>query len=165
MFEDYVLEQGKNDGFQGGLYAGCNFRSGSFLLGFEGDINLMDVGYGDNWYATLRLRAGHSFGNTLIYGTGGLAVGQVDMISGNPIATELMAMSSSYYVDKPVATGWAAGAGVEHWFNDRISWKAEYLYVDLGEVTRFGMNAGYEMDMLRVDWKAHTVRTGVALHW
>ena len=31
--------------------------------------------------------------------------------------------------------GWAAGAGVEYLFNDAISAKVEYLYVNLGTVS------------------------------
>lgn len=153
---DQYLEQGKNDGVLGGLYAGCNFRRDAFLWGVEGDVNLVGVGYGDSWYSTLRGRAGATLGDTLLYATGGLAFGKVDMFSGHHM------LQHSLNVDTPTAVGWTLGGGIEHWFSKKVSWKVEYLYMDLGKVSTL---KGFLPDDIDADWRAHTVRTGVAVHW
>jgi outer membrane immunogenic protein len=155
---DTFLDDGKNDGVTGGLYAGCNFHAGSFVFGIEGDGNLMDVGYGDAWYATIRGRTGVMLDNTLIYATGGAAVGRVDMFSGN----YMLEMSRTPY-EISTKWGWAFGGGMEHWFTDRVSWKFEYLHIDLGKVGSADMMGG--MTPLEAKWKAHILRTGIALHF
>jgi len=159
---DYYLDDGKNDGLSGGLYAGCNFRMGSWLAGVEADANLLGAGYDNNWYATLRVRGGAAVGDTLFYATGGLALGQIDMVSGNPMLAPMLDNNPYASVDTPVAVGYAVGAGVEHWFGDKVSWKTEYLYTDLGEVTSFSMSG---MEYVTSDYKAHMVRTGIAIHF
>jgi outer membrane immunogenic protein len=162
-FTDDYLDSGKNDGVSGGLYAGCNFRMGSWLAGVEADVNLLGAGYGNsNWYGTVRLRGGTTFGDTLVYATGGLAMGQLDLISGNPYLAPMLNYNPYAVIDTPVAFGYAIGAGVEHWFSDKMSWKTEYLYMDLGEVTSFSMSG---MEQLATDYKAHTIRTGIAIHF
>jgi outer membrane immunogenic protein len=161
---DQYLEDGKNDGVTGGLYAGCNFHAGSLLFGVEGDGNLAGVGYGDSWYATIRARAGAKLDNTLLYVTGGAAVGQVDMFSGNGMLSTMMNFMQGT-VDTPTKWGWTVGGGVEHWFSDQVSLKTEYLYVDLGKVSTLstmGFNGGIPVE---ASWKAHVVRTGLALHF
>src|SRR5690606_31973930 len=116
------------------------------------------------WYGTLRLRAGQTIGNTLLFGTAGVAFGEVDMISTDSPEFKSLIDSGNHSVDTPTAVGWTIGAGVEHWFSDKISWKTEYLYVDLGKVGT--MKSTWDnQEMLRADWTAHTVRTGVALHF
>jgi len=71
----------------------------------------------------------------LVYGTGGLAVGQVKI--GNqficptcapPASTE----ASTTNTNTSTAAGWTVGAGAEWKFAPAWSVKAEYLYVDLG---------------------------------
>jgi len=74
-----------------------------------------------DWLATFRLRAGYTWSNFLFYGTAGGATGDYRLSSANP--------TSSHNPTPPL--GWAAGVGVEYLFNDAISAKLEYLYVDL----------------------------------
>jgi outer membrane immunogenic protein len=75
-----------------------------------------------DWFGTARGRLGYAVGNALIYGTGGLAYGQVNSHIEN----------STTYTVSNTNTGWTAGAGVEYRFTSAISAKAEYLYVNLG---------------------------------
>ncbi len=158
---DQFGTSGKNDGVVGGIYAGCNWnRQGPLLWGIEGDVNLAGVGVGSgNWYGTLRLRAGPTNGSTLFYATGGLAFGQIDMVTPSPTAPFPPNMLD---ISKPVAVGFAVGGGIEHWFSDKVSWKTEYLYMDLGKVGTLSVS-GFEQ--LSAKWKAHTLRTGVAVHF
>lgn len=160
------LDAGKHDGISGGLYAGCNFTHNSWLAGVEADVNLLGAGYDNSWYSTVRIRGGKTFGDTLVYATGGLAFGQVDLISQANDQIKNGLSMGMYYLDKPVAVGWAAGLGVEHWFGEKVSWKTEYLYMDLGEVTSYGIQAGQtRIENLSADYKSHTVRTGIAIHF
>src|SRR5690606_26859677 len=105
---------------------------------------------------TLRLRVGPTNGTTLLYATGGVAFGQIDM------STPSGWIGGGLDVDVPVAFGWTVGAGIEHWFSDRVSWKTEYLYLDLGEVGTVSVSG---TEALSSEWEAHTVRTGLAVHF
>lgn len=161
------FSSGKNDGATGGLYAGCNFNQpGPFVWGVEGDVNLMGKSGGghQDWYGTLRLRAGSNIGQTLIYATGGLAFGQIDAINNGDATLKMMIDNGMYSIDTPLTAGWTVGGGVEHWFSDKVSWKTEYLYVDLGKVTTMANTYNGSND-LEAKWNAHTVRTGIAIHF
>ena len=103
-----------NGGFVGGGQVGYNYQIGSFVVGLEGDIQYADFG-GDNdlfdrnsddWFGTVRARAGVAFGQALIYATGGFAYGDN-------------------------ANGWTAGGGLEYAFTNSLSAKIEGLYVNL----------------------------------
>ena len=120
------------------------------LLGFEGDFDWsgasgsagcsgLDAGAGEmpvlpagstcqtriDWLSTFRLRAGYTWSHFLFYATAGGAVGDF-RISSEP---------SGFGHNPTSPLGWAAGAGVEYLFNDAISVKLEYLYVNLGTIS------------------------------
>ena len=78
-----------------------------------------------NWLSTFRLRAGYTWQHFLFYATAGGAVGNF-LISSQP---------SNFGHNPSAPLGWAAGAGVEYLFNDAISVKLEYLFVNLGTVS------------------------------
>ncbi len=133
-------------GFSGGGEVGYNYQFGSnFVAGLEADFQSGPSGrFGPgnlgaqngsswtcasgpcvtdvDWFGTARGRLGYAVGNALIYGTGGLAYGQVNSHIEN----------SSTFTVSNTNTGWTAGAGVEYRFTPAISVKAEYLYVNLG---------------------------------
>jgi len=70
----------------------------------------------------------------LLYGTGGLAVGDVRTslaLSGFTAAGVPVAVSSA---SNTIRVGWTAGAGIEGMFARNWSAKLEYLYMDLGSV-------------------------------
>jgi outer membrane immunogenic protein len=52
---------------------------------------------------------------------------------------------------------WTAGVGAEYAFAPNMSWKTEYLYVDLGGFDCTACGA----PVPNVDFKSHIVRTGV----
>jgi len=76
---------------------------------------------------TIRGRAGIVTGNTLIFGTGGLALSEVDwtdtLTSGGVTAT-----ASS----QGVRTGWVAGGGFETLVAANLIFRTDYLYEDFG---------------------------------
>jgi len=83
-----------------------------------------------DWLASFRGRMGLAIDNTMVYVTGGLALGGV---------------KNSYSVNnfndldqgtaRKTAVGWVAGVGVEHRFTRNWSIKGEYLHYDLGTYT------------------------------
>jgi outer membrane immunogenic protein len=126
-----------------GGQVGYNWQSQNFVYGLEADANWVSSRGSESrrpvsslvlyetrlsWLATARARAGVAFGRTLVYGTGGLAVGGVENNWGSTTATAIA------YSDTRV--GWTAGGGIEHFIsNPHITVKAEALYVDLGRTT------------------------------
>lgn len=82
-----------------------------------------------NWFGTLRAKLGYAQNNWLIYGTGGLAYGQVATSgSFNIPAGPYFATGSNTSTD----VGWAAGAGLNYGLTTNWIVGVEYLYVDLG---------------------------------
>jgi outer membrane immunogenic protein len=145
-------------GFIGGVQAGYNWQSGTFVYGVEADFNWLGLKKTDtfgppftlspvnvktevNWLATFRGRIGlTSLNPTMVYFTGGLAVagvknrwgvGYTSVVAGQPPANW-----DSDFVDNEVRFGWTAGLGVEHMISQNWSFKAEVLYVDLGTRTK-----------------------------
>lgn len=147
------------DGFVGGVALGYNMQSGNLVYGVETDIDYTDVEDSKRvnnvnpastppgaalinnfkqdleYLGTLRLRLGMAVngGNTLVYGTGGLAYGSVKnsvRFSGANVTTAQFAGS-----DDSTETGYALGAGVEHALNANLRATAGYMYYDLGNNT------------------------------
>jgi outer membrane immunogenic protein len=93
-----------------------------------------------DWFGTARVRGGALVGNSLFYVTGGLAWGDVSVnasSTGNGTLFGLFNISTwNGAVDhSDTKFGWTLGAGVEAKLNPNWSVKAEYLYIDLGDVT------------------------------
>ena len=146
------------NGVIGGGQVGYNWQASNWLFGLEADIQgsgekgsstIVCVACGDgpsnitsnltqklDWFGTVRGRAGILVTPTvLLYGTGGLAYGEVatgGSITGPtllvPLATVALPGASSTRV------GWTAGAGVEGRISGNWTAKLEYLYMDLGTV-------------------------------
>jgi outer membrane immunogenic protein len=124
VFEGATIVGDSDDdgGFIGGGQIGYNYQIGSFVVGLEGDIQYADFGgvnydFGplgiyendnDDWFGTVRARAGVAFDRALIYATGGFA-----------------------FTDN--RNGWTVGGGVEYAFTNNLSAKIEGLYVNLEE--------------------------------
>jgi outer membrane immunogenic protein len=151
----------RNDvnGVIGGAQFGYNWQMSNWVAGFEADIQgsgergstaLVCPGCGSgpsdisavltqklNWFGTVRGRAGVLVTPTLLlYGTGGLAYGEVETggsLTGptgqSPSAIVLLPNLSSTRV------GWTAGAGIEGRIGGNWTAKLEYLYMDLGTVS------------------------------
>jgi len=91
------------------------------------------------WFGTARGRIGFvPWCRLLIYGTGGLAYGNVDF-SGDSLFVDTTAPPPGVEVH-PVSkvetkTGWTAGGGIEYAIGHHWTVKAEYLYYDLGDET------------------------------
>jgi len=91
------------------------------------------------WFSTVRGRFGLPLGETfLFYGTAGLAFGKVknQANAGRVYRDELSPSHPASYSKTKV--GWTAGFGSEMKITEAISFKVEYLYLDLGKKTLNG---------------------------
>jgi outer membrane immunogenic protein len=141
------------NGVIGGIQSGYNYQFGRWVLGFETDIQLSGQKGGAtfpgvvalttittderlDWFGTARTRFGFlATPNILLYGTAGVAYGQVKD-SATVTTVGVGSFTASF---KDVKAGWTAGAGIEAAFGGGWSAKVEYLYIDLGEtVHTFG---------------------------
>ena len=150
------------NGFFGGGQAGYNWQAGRLVLGIEADMQGVSLKASENipgpfaivspfpistgpasfaatesvtWLGTLRGRFGVAFDRLLIYMTGGLAMGGVDVTQAHifqpaPPFTPVQYPSNT----SRTLNGWTFGGGVEWAFLDRWSVKAEGGYYDLGTI-------------------------------
>ncbi|MDX8468916.1 porin family protein [Mesorhizobium sp. VK23B] len=164
-----------SNGFVGGVTAGYNWQRGQIVFGVEGDISYADMKGSVvssflsppcfiegctakvDWFGTGRARVGYSFENFLPYATGGFAVGHV---KGSADIGACGLVGTCSYSD--TRWGWSAGAGVEWAMNQQISFKAEYLHVDLGRPS-FVTGNPPDPSTDRIDFD--TVRIGINYHF
>lgn len=147
-----VTNTGANpSGILGGGQLGVNWQSGQFVYGAETDLQASGAddtfaGYkfSNPWFGTVRGRAGYAINNILLYGTLGLAYGDLRGEFGGAVETHTMA-------------GWAGGLGAEVGLAPAWSVKGEYLYMDLADrgfgIT--GMDNGYRSNMFRFGFNYH----------
>lgn len=152
-FNSYLgTNGGKADGVVGGLQAGYNYQvSPRFVVGIENDfmasgIKTQHRGGNDvslPFYGTGRARAGFTLMDSrlLVYGTGGMAFGQVKDAG----------------IDK-LRIGWTAGGGIEWAFQQNWSAKIEYLYTDLYKDLK-------KDNLPDRDQKFQTITVGVNYHF
>lgn len=165
-----------NGGSVGGTL-GYNWQTGPWVYGLEGDYSWADIkGHADlcgigpdalipahpcgtklDSYGTFRGRVGYAFGatgNWLLYGTGGLAVGDVHGWD-------------SYYPSSgsDFRTGWAAGGGIETSFAPNWTVKVEYLHIDLGKKVLFDAAPDFGGVPETVSFKSDLIRFGLNYHF
>lgn len=167
---DGELEQDASGGF-GGAQIGYNWQfNPNWVIGIEADIAAssyegkvsanfnggnLEAGSEVEWFGTVRARLGYAYDNLLLYGTGGLAYGDVkSSISGNIIGNFDESISDS-------STGWTVGAGFEYGITQNITLKTEYLYVDLGNQTLYSASEGGSFINVESETKFHTLKAGL----
>ncbi|WP_338821551.1 outer membrane protein [Bradyrhizobium septentrionale] len=99
-----------------------------------------------NWFGTVRGRVGGLITDqVLIYGTGGLAFGRVEVsgitgVSGSINTNAALTPSANAFSDSRTKVGFTVGGGVEGKISYGMgwTWKLEYLYVDLGSLDTIG---------------------------
>jgi outer membrane immunogenic protein len=146
------------NGFIGGGQVGCNLQYSNAVWGLETDFQgsaqkdsrSSSLSFNDGeggtgtvnqhieaslrWFGTARARAGVLVVPTvLLYGTGGLAYGNV-RITDTMSVTNLGTTSSAAFSTSSTRAGWTVGFGVEGVLPNAPAWtwKVEYLYIDLG---------------------------------
>ncbi len=144
----------KANGFIGGGQIGYNLQFGSIVAGLEADIQFADLKKRASftggpvlgtqlttsakseveYFGTLRARLGFTpIDRLLIYGTGGLAYGQIKT-SGGVVGVQAPALAWSGS-NSDTKFGYAVGAGLEYAITNNLTLKTEYLYYDLGKTT------------------------------
>jgi outer membrane immunogenic protein len=171
-----------------GGHAGYNWQQGAAVFGFATDLQATHLNTSTtallsyppgggailptdtaftsssiDWYGTLRGHLGIANGPWLLYGTAGLAYGNLSLsslyrtggLTLNPQVSEVKA-------------GWTAGAGFKYLVLPNVSVGLQYLYVDLGGI---GLAASTSLPpntiALRSDTSGqfHTVTAGVSWHF
>jgi outer membrane immunogenic protein len=167
-----------NFGTSGGLAGGTigyNYQLGQWLVGAEADLDWSNIrgtfnrnvavvgGAGSfspssqlNWLDTTRVRVGWIWDHALFYGTAGAAVGGVTATAAASAAASGVGAAVTA-ADTQTRFGWTAGAGVEYAFNNYLSGKVEYMYVNLGSQTQINIDS--------VKFNTNIVRVGVNLHF
>lgn len=144
------------DGWLFGGLIGVNYQAGQTVWGLEADLNWSDMsgsaGCGaftceteNTWFGTGRARLGYAMDRFLPYVTGGVAFGKVK--------ANVPGIGSG----SDTRIGWTVGAGAEYAFAQNMSWKTEYLYMDLGSFDCAGCGAPTP----DVSFKSHILRTGL----
>ena len=131
-----------------GGQVGCNYQSGPLVYGLEADadwanlkgseaINTAVPGFvrGSGYVsqnlesiATIRARIGYAFDHLLIYGTGGIALGNTNDFYRFTFPLTNETYMNTYSTNR---NGWAAGAGAEYAFGYNWSLKLEGIYYQL----------------------------------
>lgn len=166
-----------SSGFLGGAQIGYNYVfGGGFVLGAEADYQFANVDGRVNLainnpigaaieggseltsFGTVRARLGFGWDRALIYATGGWAYGRVKSSGSIELGNFGGSLSRTQS-----ANGWTIGAGVEYALTNNLSFKTEYLYVDLGDKTLYAADYRFATARLDVDTRFHVVRAG--LNW
>ena len=148
------IQQIKPNGFTGGGTFGYNHQSGALVVGAELDFGAMNANKGvssggtypccgtagftinqatkTRWLMTARPRVGVAVGNAMIYGTGGLAVTDVNYAA---TFTDTFGNATESAAFKKNKAGWTLGGGAEVKVANRWSVKGEYLYTDFGSIS------------------------------
>jgi outer membrane immunogenic protein len=138
-------------GFVGGIEGGYNWQNGYWVFGVEGDIEATGADdtfapwkFSNPWFGTVRGRAGYALSNVLLYGTGGLAFGDLH--------GQTFGFSESH-----TTAGWTVGLGAEVKLAPSWSAKIEYLYIDLSssQFAITGVSNGYRASIARVGVNYH----------
>ena len=137
----------------GGMFGGTvgyNAQFGSWVLGLEGDFSwsgikrsFNDTGSGFcagiiqcetslRWFGTGRARLGYAWNSFLVYGTAGVAYGNVRGFITN------VTPPPTFTAGDNTRAGFVYGGGVEWGFAPAWSVKAEYLRTDFGDKATYG---------------------------
>lgn len=167
-----------SSGFFGGGQLGYNWQVTQLVFGVEADMSASGIegklgasgtalGVGAlsasagtklDWFGTVRGRVGYLIRpDMMIYGTGGWAFGHTTStatLTLSPGGT----FSASASNDK---SGWTAGAGIEYAITPYMSFKTEYLYVDLGTDPLFSTTVFGAPISVSEQTRIHTIKAGL----
>lgn len=160
------------NGVKIGGFLGCNYQTGQFVFGIEGDSEWADLkgsttypntGLVDDyyesrtrWQASLRPRIGYAFDRSLLYATGGVAFANV---KHTYVCSVCPLPNTESFTN--TLTGWTLGAGFDYAFTGNWFGRLEYRYADFGKVTNIPTIpwGGYSENHSITE---HAVRGGVA---
>jgi outer membrane immunogenic protein len=148
-----------NTTFAVGGQVGCNYQTGTIVVGLEGDYDYLPsksqfnndtnaladgtpfaIGQSltSNYLATVRPRVGIAADRNFAYVTGGVAFSDATYSETySDAAGGVGSASASKFL-----TGWTAGAGWEHAFSEHATLRFEYLYASFPATSAAGMISG-----------------------
>ena len=147
--------------FLGGVHAGYNLQINNFVAGFEVDgtwastssdtasIGGLTIGAGGDWLTSARLRLGYTSGQFMVYATGGLALGDLDVTLDQPGFAAAMSQTMA---------GYAVGGGVEMKLTESWIARVEALHYGFAQ-EQFKSSLG----TLDIDTDVTTIRAGLSL--
>jgi len=146
-------------GFLGGVYGGCDYQFGAWVIGIEADwaninnsgqafdLGAAAVGFpggvttfrqtNERWVSTLRGRLGWAVDKWLLYVTGGAAWVRIESFTSNIEEPILLSFAQT-----DTRTGWTIGAGFEYAVASGWSARAQYLFVEIPSFTTFTPGVG-----------------------
>jgi len=137
-------------GFTAGIQAGYDWQSEDFVYGVVADwtwtglkhtvtnptgaISIPFLQAKVDWLATFRGRMGmaSASGKTLVYLTGGLALGKLKSNAGETFQCPNECFNAAL---SKTQVGWVVGAGIEHKLNQNWSVFGEFLYYDFAKAS------------------------------
>jgi outer membrane immunogenic protein len=155
------------DGWLGGGQIGCDYQTGQWVFGIEGDFSWarlegdsIDRQFTDDtlhskvdWLATATGRFGYAFDRTLLYVKGGGAWARDKYW--------ISAGGNTYSRADETRSGWTVGTGLEYAFAPNWSAKLEYSYIDFGN-ERITFSCGACLANVRdIDQHIHVVKVGL----
>ena len=190
-----TIDLGEVKGRSTSVEAGFDYQMGRFVVGAVVDGTYFDTGAMawtsglvddaglnhtvsasaelDHLYS-LRSRVGIGLDRLLLFGTGGLAAGHVDLSTGATLTTDSGYGTADWEGEaSDWRMGFMVGAGAEYALTDNLAIKAEALYYDLGdaEVTANGEGTYWSTPQdvapyaAKVDLSGVIVRGGVQLRF
>jgi outer membrane immunogenic protein len=135
-FESFTLDI--DNALMAGIHIGYNWQTPSnWVYGIEADLGIVNDEIEDedvtDYLATIRGRLGYAFGNSLIYGTAGVAfVGYGD---------DLQDAGSD-----DTAVGFVVGGGVEHKLSNNFSLGVEGLYYNVSSDGENIFDGNFDID-------------------
>jgi outer membrane immunogenic protein len=134
-----------SSGGMGGGQLGCQWQTGAWVFGVEGDIDATSVRetfvaavpgaiivpgdaveFRNRWQASVRGRIGYAWDRFMIYATGGVAFADVRATLA-PVG-----IGAFVFEDSQTLTGGTVGAGLEYGITDNVSLGVEYRYAKFG---------------------------------
>ena len=134
-----------------------DYQIGNFVVGIAGDAfytwydsngsgpqNGINTRLSD--YETVRTRLGYTFGRWMLFGTGGVAFGNLE------IKNALSGVSQSQML-----TGWTAGGGAEWVWSNNLTLRGEVAHIDLGSakfdsLPTTNRDVGATLDLFKIDF-------------
>lgn len=115
-------------------------------------------------FGTIRARLGYGWDRALLYVTGGWAYGKTDSAGSINLCPPAPGACFGGGLSRGTShNGWAAGLGLEYALTNNLSFKTEYLYVDLGDKNLYSAvyPRGLGSANLDVETRFHLVRAGL----
>jgi outer membrane immunogenic protein len=163
------------DNWLGGGQVGCNYQTGNFVIGIQGDYAWTDA-QGDHLdpfigvlsfnsrtksLASVTGRIGYAWDRVLVYVKGGGAWEKDDYDITVPALGDLVVATSD-----ETRSGWTVGGGIEYAFTDWITGFAEYNYYDFGTRTvTFDTVIPGLFVPIDIDERKSVVKAGINFKW